>query len=61
MTAQVIRLDDVRPGPDQAEAAYETAMAALRAAQRAPSINNMAVAIDAWREFERRFLGRIVT
>lgn len=46
---------------DVAEAAYDKAMRAYRVAVDRPSIANMAAAVDAWREFERLFLGKAIT
>ncbi len=60
MGAQVISLADRRP-TDQAEEAHDRAMRAFHFARQHPSFRNMAVAVDAWREFERLFLGKVIT
>lgn len=60
MSATVIRLDERRETPDVAKA-WEEAIRLWQVAQLAPSIDNMAKAVDARRAFERHFLGRTMT
>lgn len=60
MSAKVLRIENYRQS-DEIEQAWERALRAFIFAQEKPSIRNMAVAVDAWRAWEKLFAGKVLT